>query len=87
VKVRKLRTPLITIFTFFALIVIQLFTFSSVQVASAASDEQEIEALIQNFNSQDVNLKADSVKALVEAGGACSRTFNPVTGFQRPGSP
>ncbi|AKB50838.1 putative lyase [Methanosarcina barkeri str. Wiesmoor] len=42
--------------------------FSGINVASAASDEQNIEALIENFNEQDVDVKADSVKALVEAG-------------------
>jgi HEAT repeat protein len=53
---------------FFALAILQLSMFSGVNVASAASDEQDIEVLIENFNSQDVDVKADSVKALVEAG-------------------
>jgi hypothetical protein len=55
-------------FTFFALVILQLSIFSGVNVASAASDEQDIEVLIEDFNAQDVNVKADSVKALVEAG-------------------
>lgn len=63
-EIGKLKIP----FTFLALVVIQLFIFSGVHVASAASDEQEIETLIEDFNVKDVNVKADSVKALVEAG-------------------
>ncbi|WP_292389478.1 HEAT repeat domain-containing protein [Methanosarcina sp. UBA5] len=55
-------------FIFFALVIFQLSIFSGVNVASAASDDQDIEILIENFNAQDVNVKADSVKALVEAG-------------------
>jgi len=55
-------------FSFFVFIVIQLFAFSDINVASAASDEQEIKILIENFNAQDVNVKADSVRVLVEAG-------------------
>ena len=59
---------LIIPFSFFVLMVIQLFAFSGINVASAASDEQEIEILIENFNAQDVNVKADSVRVSVEAG-------------------
>lgn len=60
----KLKIP----FTFFALVILQLSISSGVSVASAISDDQEIEVLIENFNAQDVNVKADSAKALVEAG-------------------
>lgn len=60
----KLKTNLI----FFALVVLQLSIFSGANVANAASDEQDIEILIENFSSQDADVKADSVKALVEAG-------------------
>lgn len=41
---------------------------SSINVASNISDEQETEVLIESFNAQDVNTKADSVKASVEIG-------------------
>lgn len=60
---------LIIPFSFFVLVVIQLFVFSDINVASAALDEQEIKILIENFNAQDVNVKADSVRVLIEAGG------------------
>lgn len=63
-RIERLKTYLI----FFTLVILQLSIFSGVNVASAASDEQDIEILIENFNAQDVNVKADSVKALVEAG-------------------
>ncbi|MDY0130649.1 MAG: HEAT repeat domain-containing protein, partial [Methanosarcina vacuolata] len=60
----KLKIHLI----FFALVILQLSIFSGVSVASAASDEKDIEALIENLNAQDVDVKADSIKTLVEAG-------------------
>ncbi|AKB55293.1 MULTISPECIES: HEAT repeat domain-containing protein [Methanosarcina] len=62
--IEKLNIHLI----FFALVILQLSIFSVVNVASAASDEQDIEALIENFNAQDVDVKADSVKVPVAAG-------------------
>lgn len=62
--IEKLKTS----FTFFVLVIFQLSIFSGINVATATSDEQEIEALIEDFNAKDVNVKADSVKALVEAG-------------------
>jgi len=62
--IKKLKIHLL----FFALVILQLSIFSGINIASAASDEQDIEVLIENFNEQDVDIKADSVKALVEAG-------------------
>jgi len=67
-RVEKLKITLKIAFTFFALVFIQLSPFCEVHIASAASEEQEIETLIENLNAQDVNVKADSVKALVEIG-------------------
>ncbi len=60
----KLKIHLI----FFALVILQLSMFSGVSVASAASDGKDIGVLIENLNAQDVDVKADSVKTLVEAG-------------------
>lgn len=67
-RVEKLKITLKIAFTFFALFFIQSSPFCEVRIASAASEEQEIETLIENLNAQDVNVKADSVKALVEIG-------------------
>jgi HEAT repeat protein len=67
-RVEKLKITLKIAFTFFALVFIQLSPFCEVYIASAASEEPEIETLIENLNAQDVNVKADSVKALVEIG-------------------
>lgn len=69
----KLKTTLKISFIFFVLVIIQLsliqlFLFSGIPMASAASDEPEIEVLIGGLNAQDVDVKADSVKALVEIG-------------------
>lgn len=63
-EIEKLKIHLI----FFSLIILQLSIFSGFNVASAASDEPDIKALIEDLNAQDVNVKAASVKALVEAG-------------------
>jgi hypothetical protein len=63
-EIEKLKIHLIL----FSLIILQLSIFSGFNVASAASDEPDIKTLIEDLNAQDVNVKAASVKALVEAG-------------------
>lgn len=63
-EIEKLKIHLI----FFSLIILQLSIFSGFNVASAVSDEPDIKTLIEKLNAQDVNVKAASVKALVEAG-------------------
>jgi hypothetical protein len=63
-EIEKLKIHLI----FFSLIILQLSIFSGFNVASAASDEPDIKTLIEDLNAPDVNVKAASVKALVEAG-------------------
>ena len=55
-------------FTAFTLIIIQLSLFCGVHVASAISKEPEMESLIRNLSASDLNVKTDSVKALVEIG-------------------
>ena len=67
-RVGKLIHALKITFPFFALVILQLSMFSGVHITGAVSDESEIEALIQDLNASDVNVKADSVKALVKIG-------------------
>jgi len=55
-------------FIVFVVIITQFFLLSGIHIANAVSSESEIETLIQNLNASDVNVKADSVKSLVEIG-------------------
>ncbi|AKB78972.1 putative lyase [Methanosarcina horonobensis HB-1 = JCM 15518] len=69
---------------FFALIIIQLSLFSGIHTAIAISEEPEIEALIKDLNAQDVDVKADSVKVLVEIGEPAVEPLIQALGAEDP---
>jgi len=83
-RVGKLRQTLKITFTFFALVILQLSLFSGVHIAGAVSDGSEIDALIQNLEAPDVNVKADSVKALVEIGEPAVEPLIQALGAENP---
>lgn len=51
------------------LFISQIILFSGNYIAGAASNAQDIEILIENLNSPDIDIKVNSVKSLVEIGG------------------
>lgn len=83
-SVGKFKIPLLIAVVFSALVFIQLSPSSGVCIASAVSDEQEIEALIQDLNALNVSVKADSVKTLVEIGEPAVEPLIQVLGAEDP---
>lgn len=83
-SVGKFKIPLLIAVVFSALVFIQLSPSSGVYIASAVSDEQEIEALIQDLNASNVSVKADSVKTLVEIGEPAVEPLIQVLGAEDP---
>lgn len=83
-SVWKSKIPLLIAVVFSALVFIQLSPSSGVYIASAVSDEQEIEALIQDLNASNVSVKADSVKTLVKIGEPAVEPLIQVLGAEDP---
>ena len=83
-SVWKSKIPLLIAVVSSALVFIQLSPSSGVYIASAVSDEQEIEALIQDLNASNVSVKADSVKTLVEIGEPAVEPLIQVLGAEDP---
>ncbi|MDD3317791.1 MAG: HEAT repeat domain-containing protein [Methanosarcina sp.] len=83
-SVWKSKIPLLIAVVFSALVFIQLSPSSGVCIASAVSDEQEIEALIQDLNASNVSVKADSVKTLVKIGEPAVEPLIQVLGAEDP---
>lgn len=83
-SVGKFKIPLLIAVVFSALVFIQLSPSSGVCIASAVSDEQEIEALIQDLNALNVSVKADSVKTLVKIGEPAVEPLIQVLGAEDP---